>query len=217
MVIHYAFRASRQEVLRKNDPSVIPCAMSTLQNNPFFFGYGSLVNRATHAYPHAARAKLTGWARAWRKTSLRSGAFLTAVQSPAHEIEGLIAAVPNSDWAALDEREFAYHRIPVTQITHDHEAPLDVQVYRTRPDLEIQTSTPHPILLSYLDVVVQGYLREFGTEGAMRFFATTSGWDCPILDDRNAPLYPRAQTLSKSETGFVDDRLKEIGAEFLRP
>ena len=29
----------------------------TTGNDPYFFGYGSLVNRATHAYPNAARAQ----------------------------------------------------------------------------------------------------------------------------------------------------------------
>ena len=33
-----------------------------------------------------------------------------------------------------------------------------------------------PILLSYLDVVVQGYLAEFGEAGVARFFASTDGW-----------------------------------------
>ncbi len=190
--------------------------MSILNQSPFFFGYGSLVNRATHAYPNAARARVMGWGRAWKKTSLRKGAFLTAVEAHGSEIEGLIAAVPGADWAALDEREFAYHRLPVTDISHEHDGALDVQIYRTRPDLEVESSDPHPILLSYLDVVVQGYLKEFGQDGAMRFFETTTGWDCPILNDRSAPLYPRHQVLSTTETGFIDDRLKEIRAEYIR-
>ena len=190
--------------------------MSILNQSPFFFGYGSLVNRATHAYPKAARARVIGWGRAWKKTSLRKGAFLTAVEAHGSVIEGLIAAVPGADWAALDEREFAYHRLPITDISHEHGGALDVQIYQTRPDLEVESSDPHPILLSYLDVVVQGYLKEFGQDGAMRFFETTTGWDCPILNDRSAPLYPRHQILSATETGFIGDRLKEIGAEYIR-
>jgi cation transport regulator ChaC len=75
-----------------------------MENDPFFFGYGSLVNRDTHDFPHPARARVRGWARTWKRTKLRKVAFLTAVEAPGAQIEGLIAAVPGADWAALDPR-----------------------------------------------------------------------------------------------------------------
>ena len=40
-------------------------------NHPAFFGYGSLVNRATHDYRQAVPARLKGWRRVWRGTDLR--------------------------------------------------------------------------------------------------------------------------------------------------
>jgi hypothetical protein len=63
-------------------------------------------------------------------------------------------------------------------------------------------------------VVVQGYLREFGVEGADRFFATTHGWDMPICRDREDPVYPRHQRLTNEERGFVDSRLARLGVSF---
>jgi hypothetical protein len=45
-----------------------------------------------------------------------------------------------------------------------------------------------------------------------RFFATTQGWDAPILNDRTAPRYSRAQQLSSDETNTVDTALKRLGA-----
>ena len=71
-------------------------------------------------------------------------------------------------------------------------------------------SMAHPVLLSYLDVVVQGYLHEFGPDGVERFFATTDGWDAPILDDRAHPHYPRHQHLTPAETALVDDWLVRL-------
>ena len=56
----------------------------------------------------------------------------------------------------------------------------------------------------YLDVVVQGFLREFGEAGAQRFFETTDGWEVGIVNDRAAPLYPRHRVLSAEERAFVD-------------
>lgn len=182
-------------------------------SDPFFFGYGSLVNRATHAYPRAAQATVTGWARAWKKSRLRKVAFLTAVEAHGEEMDGLIAAVPGADWAALDDRERAYHRLPVAEIRHDH-APLpDIQIYRARPD-HIDEAGDHVMLQSYIDVVLQGYLREFGPEGADRFLATTHGWDMPICADRADPVYPRHQDLTGAERDFVDDRLARLGVAY---
>ena len=39
------------------------------------------------------------------------------------------------------------------------------------------------------------------------FFATTDGWDAPILDDRADPIYPRHQVLKPLETDLVEHHL----------
>ncbi|MBL3566709.1 gamma-glutamylcyclotransferase, partial [Rhodovulum sulfidophilum] len=87
--------------------------------DPFFFGYGSLVNRATHGYRDAVRARISGWRRVWRHTPLRPVAYLTAEPAPGVTLDGLIAAVPGGDWTALDQREYAYDRHAVGKVV-DH-------------------------------------------------------------------------------------------------
>ncbi|MBN2907870.1 MAG: gamma-glutamylcyclotransferase [Rhodobacteraceae bacterium] len=176
--------------------------------DPFFFGYGSLVNRATHSFPTPYRAAITGWRRAWTHTTLRPVAYLSARPAPGTVIEGLIAAVPGHDWRDLDQREHAYRRHEVSHaVTHEAPHAVDVQIYAV-PDIHAEApSVAHPILLSYIDVVVQGYLHTYGPQGARRFFDTTDGWDAPILNDRAAPIYPRHQTLDADERAFVDREL----------
>ena len=184
--------------------------------DPFFFGYGSLVNRATHDYAESYPAKLAGWRRVWRHTQLRPVAFLTAEPAEGVEIDGLISQVPGNDWAALDKREHAYDRTHVTEITrHEVTRPLAVQVYSIPHGKHGAPDETHPVLLSYLDVVVQGYLREFGEGGVRHFFETTAGWDAPILDDRVTPRYPRHQRLDDDERGLVDDWLREVEARVI--
>ena len=179
---------------------------------PFFFGYGSLVNQRTHANRPAHLARARGWHRAWVAVEAHPLAVLTAVRAPEAEIEGLIAAVPGADWAALDAREAAYDRIEATEeILHGVDAMQSIAIYSVP---ETRRSLPHPekpILLSYLDVVLQGYLEMFGEDGALRFFETTENWDVPIRDDRAAPVYPRAQTLSGDEQAWIDAELKGRG------
>ncbi|MFC3612346.1 gamma-glutamylcyclotransferase family protein [Lutimaribacter marinistellae] len=185
--------------------------------DPYFFGYGSLVNTSTHDFPDPRPAVLSGWKRAWRHTDLRPVAFLTAIPVEGAEIEGMIAHVPNDDWAALDEREWAYDRVGVTSsVTHTLTEDADIAVYAVPEGRHRVPSRNYPILLSYLDVVVQGYLRVFGPDGADRFFATTEGWDSPILNDRAEPRYPRHRVLTEQEQGFVDDRLARLGASLVK-
>ncbi len=178
-------------------------------SDPAFFGYGSLVNLATHDY-HAPRpAVLHGWRRVWRRTTLRKAAYLSVERAPHGTLHGLVARVPGADWAALDQREAAYQRHDVSaSVRHDgHNAPT--AVYQVSA-AHVSEAKNHPILLSYLDVVVQGYLQVYGAQGVADFFATTDGWDAPILNDRHAPIYPRHQQLSRQETALVDAQLAAV-------
>ncbi|MFV1494944.1 gamma-glutamylcyclotransferase family protein [Phaeobacter sp. JH20_02] len=180
---------------------------------PYFFGYGSLVNTRTHGYGQARPARLSGWRRAWVHTDLRPVAFLSAVPCDRTTIDGLIAEVPGADWAALDDREFAYERLPAGgAVQHDLNPETDIAVYAVPGHSQRAASLRHPILLSYLDVVIQGYLDVFGADGVAAFVRTTDGWDAPILNDRSAPRYPRAQRLTVEELDLVDQHLLALGA-----
>jgi len=186
--------------------------------DPYFFGYGSLVNSATHDFAGPQHAQLAGWRRVWRHTDLRPVAFLTVIPDAQTTIDGMIAHVPHNDWHALDQREWAYDRVPATQaITHPLDTDIEIAVYAVPSGKHGTPSADHPILLSYLDVVVQGYLHEYGPDGAERFFATTDGWQAPVLNDRAAPRYPRHQQLTDQETAVVDTQLAAIAATLIQP
>lgn len=183
----------------------------------FFFGYGSLVNRRTHAYPEALPARVTGWRRAWRKSPLRQRCFLTVVPAPDAEIDGLVAAVPGADWAALDVREHAYARVDVTgAVVHEVGREIEVALYAIPEGAHHDPGDDHPVVLSYLDAVVQGFLAEFGIDGVGHFFATTTGWHVPVLDDRAHPVYARAQRLTEAERRVVDEGQADVGARVVR-
>ncbi len=185
-------------------------------SDPFFFGYGSLVNRSTHRYGEAYHARVSGWRRVWRHTWLREMAFLSVEPAAGIELDGLIAAVPGGDWGALDEREQGYRRHRLEGgLAHAATRAVTAEIYAVPDSHAGPPGQLNPILLSYLDVVVQGYLREFGEAGAERFFETTRGWDAPVADDRSAPLYPRAQRLTARERGLVDAALATLGVRVL--
>lgn len=181
--------------------------------NPYFFGYGSLVNLATHAYHNPQPARLSGWRRAWVHTDLSKVAVLTAVPCADSIIDGVIAAVPGADWEALDAREYCYDRLPAKQsVQHEMPEIPDISVYAVPAVSHGSSAKPCPILLSYLDVVVQGYDQLFGAKGVESFFTTTDGWDAPILNDRHAPKYPRHQPLETAQRTLVDQYLETYDA-----
>ena len=176
------------------------------------------MNRKTHGFEGAEVAVLDGWRRIWRYTTLREVAYLTVVPDPDCRIDGLIAPVPDQDWEALDYRERAYARVPAAhQVTHGLAHAPQIAVYAIPAGQYEAPTQTHSLLLSYIDVVVQGYLTEFGTGGVERFFATTHGWDAPIIDDRSAPRYPRHCTLGTDEIALVDDHLARLNVSILPP
>ena len=180
----------------------------------YFFGYGSLVNATTHHFVDPHPAQLSGWRRVWRHTTLRQVAYLTVVPDPASTIDGVIAAVPAGDWAGLDHRERAYARVPVSErVTHTLPHTPDIAVYSVPAEAHSAPGQRGQVFLSYLDVVVQGYLAAFGEAGAHRFFATTDGWDAEVVDDRSAPRYPRHCRLTQAESALVDALLQDVGVQ----
>ncbi|MEM7439380.1 MAG: gamma-glutamylcyclotransferase family protein [Pseudomonadota bacterium] len=174
-----------------------------------FFGYGSLVNAATHDYAGVTPARVSGWRRQWVPSRQRPVSFLSVTPDPVCSIDGVIAEVGAIGWDGLDEREAAYDRLVLP------EPHAGVQIYRATAD-KIDPSAPRlPILLSYLDVVVQGYYRIYGEDGVRSFFRTTTGWETGVLNDRRAPIYPRAQELSAEETALTDSFLQAQGTAVL--
>jgi len=181
---------------------------------PYFFGYGSLVNRETHSYPDAHPAQLRGWRRAWVRSAAFDRVFLSVIPDAETTISGLIAAVPDSDWRALDARETGYTRLNSgSSVLHPLPSAPPIAHYAVSEDHHGIEMPRNTVLLSYVDVVVQGFLREFGKDGVADFFDTTDGWDTPIINDRAAPQYPRHQTLSAEETALVDHHLKQVSAQ----
>jgi hypothetical protein len=198
-----------------------------------YFGYGSLVNRATIATGVIAAhpARLKGWHRTWRArpdmgpdmgptpgVALPDGltpSLLTAHRAPDAAIDGLLVIDLAENLAVIDAREFRYHRRDISLADLEFTDPAAVRgldadirlhVYEARIE-HPPTQGPSPILRSYLDAVMQGFLQEFGEAGVHRFVTETDAFHMPVHEDRHAPLYPRAVALSQLEIDLFDAAL----------
>ncbi len=182
-----------------------------------YFGYGSLVNRATLRtdYVSAMPARLKGWRRLWRPRPDMPGfpAALLTVEADATAIcDGLLIFERRENLAAVDQREARYDRVPVSREALDTKSDLpdDFEGYVYVAQRELP---PHPqppmILQSYLDAVMQGFLVEHGEAGLRRFVTETGEFHIPVQRDRDDPIYPRSVVLSEEERSLFDALLAE--------
>lgn len=186
-----------------------------------YFGYGSLVNRATHRtrIVEAVPAKLHGWCRSWMPradTSVFDVAILSVRREPVSSTQGLLVVDRVENLPSIDQRERHYNRIMLddAEIAHDAELPPDCPIYVYEvPDTPELTFGSQRILRSYLDAVLQGYLIEHGEASVRRFVEETMAFEIGILDDRSNPLYQRSVTLSAFERNLFDDVLSHLPME----
>lgn len=180
-----------------------------------YFGYGSLVNPATHRTRSFgyANARLRGWQRRWTARPdehVEPIALLTSSPDAPSEawLSGLLVFDHVDSLASLDAREAGYDRRSIARDAIDVEwgvVPDGCPIYAyegrapQRPDLE------HVILQSYLDAVLQGYAHRYGAAAVGNFITTTAQFDMPILRDRHAPKYPRPVVLSEQERALIDE------------
>jgi hypothetical protein len=196
-----------------------------MQGMKAYFGYGSLVNPATRlSVPGEMRVALKGWRRQWRlaaDTPMGRVCGLSVGRDPGSVIEGLLVPVEPDEEAVIDARETGYDRVPLSVGDFDFldtkpgDPPINLTeawLYEADRESRAWASTENRILRSYLDVVLQGYMRMFGVEAMERFLRTTDGLvPEAILEDRSAPLYPRAVSLSEEERALIDAALSNFG------
>lgn len=195
-----------------------------------YFGYGSLVNRATLAAgATAVPGSLAGWRREWRVAGRpsagaggtgRGACALTVRPDPGSAIRGVLVSEPLAGLAALDRREARYDRVDgiSRHFRPDEEGaaiPGDVFLYRAKAEHYRWGDVEFPILQSYLDCVLAGFHEVWGKAGVDHFLDTTDGWHAPILADRRAPNYPRAVRLPDDLAGYFDRRLAALGVRWI--
>lgn len=188
-----------------------------------YFGYGSLVNRDTRPiYEDATNARLYGWQRAWSHrvvdgqravgcTSLTIEPIESADKAAVAGIDGVLVRIRPEDLPALDRREAGYERIRVNPSSlelpdgHDIE---EVVTYRSLSENRHMANEEFPILQSYIDCVMAGYLTRFGESGLNHWLHSTRGWEHSILDDRNNPIYPRHIDLQADQQTYFDSLIQ---------
>jgi hypothetical protein len=176
----------------------------------WIFGYGSLINRASlrHTLADAAvgeivPGRIAGWRRSWSNrvaAARRTG--LSVRPEPGACVNGVAIELLRPEFEALDRREAGYLRQRIEAQTL-----VDGELWLyTKPDAAMATAE-FPIAVSYLDVVLSGCLA-LGRDFAVEFLTGTPGL-VALMNDREAPVYPRRTPLAPAEVARIDTLLRE--------
>lgn len=193
-----------------------------------YFGYGSLVNRATLSQDHVAAypVRLPGWRRHWQGRDagdIRDVALLSVRRCEETVLDGILVIDRITNLAALDEREIRYDRVPIeaadlefagkfTGTGRPDWLPSRLYIYEGR-HAPGDAEREH-LIQSYLDTVMHGFLNEHGEEGVRRFIATTDGFERAIIRDRHEPRYPRATRPEPRHLDWFDLLLAQAGVRY---
>lgn len=163
-------------------------------------------------------ATLNGFHRVWgnrtadpeRVQQCTSLSIETSAPERKGSIEGVIARMPASELPQLDQRESGYDRLklPISDFNLSESIETDfVYVYQSEMQRRYLANAEHPILQSYIDCVLAGYLQQFGLAGMQAMIDTTRGWDRPVMNDRAVPRYPRAVDVGEELQSSIDELL----------
>lgn len=181
------------------------------------FAYGSLLNKATWSFnAEIELVRVSGWVRQWRQivqTEKGKICALTITPDTKSTIDGILLAADTQTVNNLIKREVGYNKTEILSsnifnINNKHSFNNEHFItFVASTQTSAWATKTAPILLSYIDVVAKGYFDLFGLEGVINFFNTTQGWNLPILNDRDQPLYPRALQLNAELLELVDQQI----------
>lgn len=185
----------------------------------FLIGYGSLIDADSRAGTAGARLEALpirvsadfGWRRVW---NLVAGSGFTALglesgraDAPAETINGVMFPVDGPMLAKFDRREAGYDRVAVPHALIQSLSWMQLPVAGTAfiyvPKPGARAGVPdagHPIVQSYVDLVVSGAL-PYGEPFAREVIETTFGWETFWLNDR--PFARRPWSANPS-AGIID-------------
>jgi hypothetical protein len=197
----------------------------------FIIGYGSLINAVSRGSTAGATipaipvrvAAAFGYIRSWNS---RADAFTAlGLRSPhpgesAITINGVLYPVKDAELQEYDGREKNYRRVevPLSQIEAvswqrlpetGHlwiYVPRDPGTQGTAVDGSAAADADHPLLQSYIDVVIEGGL-EYGDDFAKEIIETSDGWSGFWLNDRE--LARRPLQVLDPRAAKVDELLKK--------
>jgi len=181
------------------------------------FAYGSLVGRRSRDFiAEATPATLEGWNRSWShgiRTKRGNVCALTVVSKPQSMLRGVVLQCDKATLRTLDKREDGYSRKEVNVVLDTGHRSRS-WLYVGRRDRRVDGEDGYSIWMSYLLVVLAGYLELGGPRALQDFYGTTVGWNMPVEHDEREPKYTRAFRLKPGERAQIRRFLSSRGIKY---
>ena len=168
--------------------------------NSYIFAYGGLILAESRSMTLGAASvampvMLDGFERFWGFAAPAYGlTSLSLRMNQGKKCAGVLFPITAPQLALLDVREEGYERVMVAAQDINPLAPLfggiNGRIFTYIAETENAPSTTNPIVQSEVDAILTGCLREHGEPFAREVVQTTSGWQGPWLNDRQAPRFP---------------------------
>ncbi len=183
----------------------------------YIFGYGSLIDadcrQRTFPGEQAYAARVHGYQRYW--SGLKGYDDRSAVvisPEPKASVNGVLIPFDEAFLVQLDQREAGYDRVllnaeQVELLCELPQAAAKIYVYVAQEYWHPQSDSP--ILQSYLDVCLRGCLA-ISEQYAREFLLSTNYWVNHWVDDRQQPLYPRAENIDALALEQIDSILNDM-------
>jgi len=196
----------------------------------FIVGYGSLMQTASKrsTEPNAGEnlpVLVTGFQRAWNTHGVYPTCYLGVQPSPAATmVAALYRSFPEDGKLSADAREIDYCRAAVAadsvKMLDASSVPADSQIwiYVNKPDTLKAPDQGHPIVQSYVDIVIIGCmeLQQRVADPELDFVEqcvkTTAGWSKHWVNDR---LYPRRPYTHQPQAFQIDRHLQRLLPELM--
>ena len=168
--------------------------------NSYIFAYGGLILAESRSMTLGAASvampvMLDGFERFWGFAAPAYGLTSLSLRiNQGKKCAGVLFPITAPQLALLDVREEEYERVMVVaQNIHPlvpQFEPINGRIFTYIAQTEHAPSTTNPIVQSEVDAILTGCLQEHGEPFAREVVQTTSGWQGPWLNDRQAPRFP---------------------------
>lgn len=185
----------------------------------FLFGYGSLICAESRAKTGQSGisipVRVKGIERQWNLVvDDLEGTAVGAIDNNESQCNGVLVEVSESELPKFDEREIGYTRRPIPRedivcLMTDRLPNGNYWVYVA--DEPGKPDATHPLIQSYIDVILTGCL-DINEDFAKEFITTTTGWNNPWINDRQNPRYERAM-VEVPYAQKIDSLLEELVPE----
>lgn len=167
----------------------------------YIFAYGGLILAESRAMTLGATSTATpvmlhGFERFWGFAAPDYGlTSLSLRMNPDKQCAGVLFPITAPQLALLDVREAGYERVMVAAqdifypFVPEFE-PINGRIFTYIAHAKSHPTPANPIVQSEVDAILTGCLREHGEPFAREVVRTTSGWESPWLNDRQAPRFP---------------------------